>query len=98
MTANVISLSAGVILSLLFSYVYGVNSWFDKFNGTHKRLIMLLLLVIVAAGGFGISCLGWAASFSISVTCDTAGAVGLFQQLMIAVIANQSTYLISPKK
>jgi len=98
MTANVISLSAGVILSLLFSYVPGVNSWFGKFDGTRKRLIMLLLLVIAAAGGFGISCLGWAESFSISVTCDTAGAVGLFQQLMIAIIGNQSIYSISPKK
>ena len=98
MTANVISLSAGVILSLLFSYVPGVNGWFNKFDGTRKRLIMLLLLVVAAAAGFGISCLGWAEAFNLSVTCDTAGAVGLFQQLMIAIIGNQSIYSISPKK
>jgi hypothetical protein len=67
-------------------------------EAVHKRLIMLGLLIAVAAAAFGLACTGFGADFGIAVTCDKAGAVGMIQALLMAVMANQATYQISPKK
>jgi len=51
------------------------------------------LLIVVTGAIFGLSCgavIDW-------VTCDKAGALGLFDLLIWALIANQSTYLITRK-
>ena len=94
MTAEKLAVLAGIILSLLFSYIPGLSDWFGKLEGIQKRLVMLALLLVVAAGAFGLSC----AQVITEVTCDQAGAMGLVQAFIAAVIANQATYLISPQK
>ena len=55
---EVLSAAAGVLLSLAFSYLPGLNGWFASLEGTHKRLVMLAALVLVAAGAFALSCAG----------------------------------------
>ena len=94
MTANVLSAAAGVVLSLAFAYIPGLNSWYAKQSKEYKQLIMLGLLVVVAAAAYGIACLGW---FAIPLTCDKTGLSQLLQALVAAVIANQSTYSILPQ-
>ena len=98
MTAETLSLSAGIVLSLLFSYIPGANTWFGKQTGVYKRLIMLGLLAVTSAVTFGIACLGWGETFGISFVCEMAGAVELFKVFALAAIANQTTFLISPKR
>ena len=83
MTPQTLSTAAAVLLSLLFSYVPGISSWYDKLDATRKRLIMLSLLVLIAAGSFGIACAGWAEAFGIPVTCDQPGAVVILQSLIL---------------
>jgi hypothetical protein len=46
----------------------------------------------------GIACLGWASEFGITLTCDQTGFVVLLRQVMLAIIANQSIYSISPHR
>ena len=93
MTAELLSSIAGIVLSLLFSYVPQVKNWYDPQPPTTKRLVMLALLLAVAGGSYAGSCAGcWS-----GVTCDQAGALGLVRVFVAALIANQSTYLISPK-
>lgn len=98
MTAVTLSIIAGTILSLLFSYTPGVESKFKKVTPTKKRLIMLGLLLISSVAVFSLGCLGWGENLGVSLTCDQPGALGLFSQFIVAVIANQSTFSISPKK
>ena len=95
MTSEQLAITAGILLSLAFNYIPGLNDWYQALEGTYKRLIMLLALVLVAAGAFGLSC--WKVYPNPIVTCDVPGAWGLVQALFMSLVANQTTYLISPK-
>lgn len=97
MTAESISLVAGTCLSLIFSYIPGARTWFIQFDPEIKRLIMLALLVGSACIVYGLSCLGWVAKWEITMVCDRSGFFGLIEQLVLAIIANQSIYAITPK-
>ena len=94
MTATVLASVAGVVLSLLFSYVPGLNTKFAGLAAEYKRLIMLGLLAVVAGGVYGVSCLGW---FDVGIACDKAGALALLQAFVIAAITNQTAYGLSPQ-
>ena len=68
MTTETLTLLAGTILSLGFSYIPGLSDWYRRLGetpdgegdgGTRKRLVMLALLVLSAAGGFALACSGW---------------------------------------
>jgi hypothetical protein len=91
-TPEMLALIAGVVLSLVFSYVPGLNTKFAALDPTYKRLIMLGILVLTAGAIFGLSC----ASVLIGVTCDKPGLMQLITILILSVIANQSTFAISP--
>lgn len=93
MDAALLASLAGILLSLLFSYVPKLSDWFAVLEGVYKRLIMAGLLLVVAGGAFGLSC----ASVISAVTCDQPGALGLVKAFIAALIANQSTYMISPE-
>lgn len=115
MTTETLTLLAGSLLSLGFSYIPGLSGWYNRLGeggeagsdggadrqrsdgGTSKRLVMLALLVLVAAGAFGLACSGWGTTLGLALTCDQPGAAGLVRALALALIANQSTYAISPR-
>ena len=94
MTSEELAMVAGIILSLISSYVPKVSDWYAKRNATERRLIMAVLLLLVAAGAFGLSC----AKIVLAVTCTREGAIGLLFAFVYALIANQATFLISPKR
>jgi hypothetical protein len=109
MDATFISTAAAAILSLLFSYLPGLSDWYARLGsgpqgddgGTRKRLVMLELLVLVAAGAFALTCAGWGdllAGSGMTLRCDHPGLVELLRALIFAVMANQSVYKITPKK
>lgn len=95
MNANELSLFAGALLSLVFSYTPGLKDWFEAKESTTKRLIMAGALLVVSAVVFSASCLDLGLAFTI--TCDKGGAVGLATTFLSALVANQGTFLISPK-
>jgi hypothetical protein len=97
MTAEGLALIAGSVLSLVFSYVPGLNARFAAKSAEVKRLIMLGLLVAVGAAIAGIACSGFGADLGVEVTCDRVGLVGLLTAVGLAAIANQTTYNVSPK-
>jgi hypothetical protein len=94
MSAEQLAMVAGVILSLVFSYVPGVSDWYAKRTATEKSLIMAGLLALVAAGALGLSC----ARVIDAVVCTRDGAMGLVYAFIAALIANQATFVISPQK
>jgi len=89
---------AGVLLSLAFAYLPGVNSWYQALSGEVKRLLMLGLLTVTAAGAFGLSCAGFGQNVGLSLVCDQGGMFGLLQTLLTALAANQATYLLAVRK
>lgn len=95
---NTLSAGAGILLTLGFSYVPKLNAKFATLQPTTKRLVMLALLFVVAAGAFGLSCAGVLTGlFGYAVTCDQPGALGLVSAFVYAAIANQTIFSISPQ-
>jgi len=92
MTADGLSAIAGVVLSLVFSYVPGIKCWFETLESQEKQALMGVLLVIVALGVFGVSC---ARVIDTGIGCTQGGAIGLVQVLIAALVSNQSTYLLT---
>ena len=97
MTPQLLSSLAGITLSLLFSYIPGLSSWYETLTATYKRLVMLFLLALTSVASFGLSCLGWLPYFNLDIACTEQGAVELLSAFVLALVANQSTYLITPK-
>lgn len=91
-----ISVLAGVALSLVFSYVPGARAWFDTLIPDYKRLVMLAACAIVPVAMAILSCAGMGADFGIAVTCDRVGIVALVRSFVVALVANQTTYQLSP--
>lgn len=94
MTAELLTAIAGILLSLAFSYLPGLSDGFAKLDPTRKRLIMAGLLVLVSVGTFGLSCAG----VINDAACTQAGAWALVSTFITALVANQATYSISPRK
>jgi hypothetical protein len=94
MTAEQLSMIAGVVLSLAFSYVPGLKTWYAALEGTQKRLVMLCVLLASALGIFGLSC----AKLWVMVACSQQGALQLVEIFFTALISNQATFLITPVK
>jgi hypothetical protein len=91
MDAEFLAGTAGIVLSLLFSYVPGLNDWFNALEGIHKRLVMGALLVLVGAGAYGLACAGLLAS----IACNQDGAIVVVRAIVAALITNQSVYQIT---
>lgn len=56
MTSENLASMAGIIFSLSFSYIPGLNTKFARLGAEQKRLIMAGMLVIVAGAVYGLSC------------------------------------------
>jgi len=87
-------LYAGILLSIAFSYIPRLAPKFDALDPTYKRLIMLACIFLVSLGLYGLSC---AKVIDVGITCDLPGAWEVLKIFVLATIANQSAYLISPK-
>jgi hypothetical protein len=93
MNAETLSAGAGILLSLAFSYGPGLAPRFAQLDPTTKRLVMAGALLVVALGAFGLSCAGVVDAAS----CTQQGGWALVSAFVSALVANQATYLISPK-
>lgn len=99
MTPEFLAVSAGVLLSLAFSYLPKLRDWYAVQSGDTKRGVMLGSLFVVAAGMFGAGCLGYSAPLELpAVSCDQAGVLDLIKILFNAAIANQAAFLLTPKR
>ncbi|HEX6306366.1 MAG TPA: hypothetical protein VFZ76_19355 [Anaerolineales bacterium] len=98
MTSEQLTAVAGALLSLAFSYMPGLRSRYEPLTESAKRLVMLALLVMVAASVYGLACTEWGLLLEIGITCDKPGLLRLVWSLILAIIANQATFLIYPKQ
>lgn len=98
MTEQMLSASAGALLSLLFSYVPGLSDWYGGLAGSHKRLVMLAALAVTAAGALALACLEQPRfSFPGLPACSQGGLQGMLESFLAALVTNQATYLITTR-
>ena len=58
---------------------------------------MLGLLFLVALVSYGLACVGWLTDLTgVVMACDKASFLGLVRTLVVAIIANQGVYSLSP--
>lgn len=91
MTTDLISTIAGSLLSILFSYVPGLATWYNTLTSDYKRLVMLAALLLVTGGvlvGQCATATGW--------VCSQATITEALRVFVMALIANQSTDRLSP--
>jgi hypothetical protein len=93
LTAAGIGSAAGVLLSLLFSYIPGLRIRYAALHEDWKRLVMLGAIVAVSAGIAGLSCSG----LIPIISCDKSGLLDFAFIFISSMVANQSTYPITPQ-
>ena len=93
MTSEQLGSIAGIVLSLLFSYIPGVRDRFALLSSTEKSLFMAAMLLAVSIGALGLSC---AAVVNV-IECSQSGVVQLVSVFISALVANQATYVLSPQ-
>jgi hypothetical protein len=91
MTPEQLGAIAGVILSLAMEYIPAFQRWYDQFDAAGKARVMGALLVVAALGSFGLSCVNL---FAL-VPCTTQGALDLLSVLIVALMANQATFMLA---
>ena len=93
MNAELLVAVAGVVFSLLFSYFPGLSNWYDPLPSDKKRLIMLAVLALSGVGVFVLACFG---KYNL-VACDAVGAWEMLEYFVLAAVANQAAYQLSPR-
>ncbi len=96
-SADTLAAIAGSALSLVFSYLPGAAQAYERLDGTRKRLVMLGLLALTSLAVFGLGCSPWAQALGLSLDCGSAGAAEMLRAFLLALVANQSTFLLSPQ-
>jgi hypothetical protein len=91
MASEQLSSIAGVALSLAFAYIPGVKEWYAGLEKTMKSTVMALLIIAIAIVAFGLSCYDFV---QIGIVCDKVGAVALVSNVIAALVANQSAYVL----
>lgn len=91
MTPESLSALSGLVLSLALSYVPGLNSVFDSLSADQKRVTVGGLLVLCALGSLAYTC-------QFDTACLTANWQQYVSVLVAALVANQSTYLLTAHK
>lgn len=92
-----LSLIAGAVLSLAFTFFPGLSDWYATLEPKVKAQVMAFLLVIVSIGIVLVSCFG----IVVTVPCTQEGIVGFALNTVVAGIlalaANQGVYSITKK-
>ena len=94
MTPEFVSSIAGIVLSLAFTFVPGLNEWYEPLVKSKKQLIMLGALAVVTAASVVLACVGW---FNSPATCDQVGIQQAITAFIAAAVANQAIYKLTGK-
>lgn len=100
-SAGLLAAISGGLLSLILSYLPGVAKWWEKRPGDQKRAIMVGLLFAVSLGIYGLGC--WSVTKEyfqryVCVNCGGEGLIQIIEAFIMALIANQATFQITPTK
>lgn len=95
LTPEKIALWAGAVLSWVFSYFPGLNTWYAGKTEDFKKLFMIILLAVVVITLYGLMC------FNVitisSMVCSTDSLSALAYLWIMAVTSNQALHRITPE-
>ena len=94
-TPEFLAMIAGGLLSLLFSYVPKLNTWYAAKTEEVKKLTMLCLMLITTIVIFALGC-GEIIPIN-NFVCDQPSAVYFIYVFILAIVANQGIYKITPQ-
>ena len=97
MTVEQIAAIVGIVLSLGFTLIPGLNAKFAGLAGDVKMSVMGILDILVGVAVFGLACAPGFTFLGLTVTCDAQGLAGLVNVIIAAIIANQGVNLVIPK-
>lgn len=97
MSAEFLSGVAGIVLSLMISYIPPIARAYAQLTGDYKRLVMAVLLIVVALAATWMSCTGLGREIGVDITCDTNGFFAVMTSLITALTANQAVYALTRK-
>jgi hypothetical protein len=95
MTAEVLAVVVGIVLSLALEWFPKAKEWYDKYTEGQKKLIAVGLGFVVVAIAFVIGCLDLPASYW---ACTTEGGWEALRVFALYVVSNQTTYALGPRK
>jgi hypothetical protein len=98
MSADSLSLIAGSLLSLAFSYIPGLKAKFDALSTEYKRGVMLGLVLLVAFAIYFLACSPFAMDVGVPITCGKSGMVELIKVIILVAVANQGAYGLTKRE
>lgn len=100
MTPETLALFAGSLLSILFSVVPILKPWYEGLTGLSKRLVMAGVLLLASVVIYAAACLSFLNIIlpGASITCTEEGIWSLAQVFLLAVVANQATFILTKKQ
>jgi hypothetical protein len=100
MTAETVSAVAAVLISLAIAYVPGLRARFQALSSTGKRVALLAALALVPLAAFGAACTPQLAGLLPAglAGCSQPGAMELVRAFALAVVANQTTYVLTGRR
>jgi len=95
MTAELLTKLSGILVSLVFSYVPVVNSWYyNKLPKEWRGLFMAGVMLLITVLFFVFGCYGM---FNIQIDCTSKSVESLVTTYFWALLLNQGTYLVTPE-
>lgn len=95
MTSELILTIAGIVLSLLFSYIPNFNLWFAALSKQTKQLTMLATILVVCAAA---AALDYWEFVDLGIDLATKSGISDFSfSVILSIIANQTAHKISPE-
>ena len=101
MSAQLLYGLIGAAISILSDVVPGFKTWFAGLEPNKRRLVMVVFLLFASLGIIFLSCWSVSAHFIanyITLPCTEAGFLAVLEAFFFALLGNQSTFLIKPKK
>jgi hypothetical protein len=92
LTPNLLIVIVAALIAILFDWLPGLKTWYDKILDGQKRGLMALLLLIITAAIFLISCAGW---LNIATACNLEGAKSMVYMFLAAVAVNQGVHILT---
>lgn len=91
-TPEILSMAAGIIVSVVLSYIPGLRPKWALLDPDYKRLILLIILALLSLGIVLLSCYG----VIPFIVCDKGGLIKFLTIFGASVISSQAAYMVSP--
>ncbi len=86
---------SGVIISIVLEYLPKLSEKYNALADNVQKLIVLGSGLVVVLGAFGLACLD---ILGLPFVCTGAGLYDALLAYVAFLVANQSTYLVLPKR